>query len=309
MDTDKKILVRLASVLAFLVIIFGLSFIVKRNDGKSMSVNTALLNPKYKSALSEIHISIPNDEIKDTDFTGTVEERTMLTLRKNGSIWTGETVNGSDKVIWPADSSTIENLIEYCTKLRRLYEKSSSAKNLDSLSVTEEKAKILEFITNDGQSVSRIMFGKENPLTSRISVRSSSKLNVYEIENDISLYLNAKSSFYADPYLYPVCITSFTQEEKVSLLRHGTINDSLKEKNECVNLIPVNVLRKDFADGSGVKLKVYRTFGQQENTYTVIPEYTAAISAGNEEKSAVLKMNYSYSISSWTYGKLLDETK
>lgn len=307
MDTDKKILIKLCSILASLIVIMGISLLLKKGDGKAMSVNTALVNPKYYDDINEIHISIPETQNKDTDFTGTVEESGMLVLKKNGKIWTGEINAGTDKIIWPADSSTVENLIRYCTDVRKLYEKSSSVKNHESLSVTEETAKSIEVYTKDGKSVSKILFGKENPLTSRISIRSASRMQVYEMENDISLYLNVKSSFYADPYLFPLCVTYFSEEEKSSLLRHGIINDSLKEKRECLKSDPVNILRKDFADGSGIKFKFYRTADQKENTYTVIPEFTPSITASLEEKNAVNRFNYTYSISSWTYDRLFSE--
>lgn len=304
MDTDKAFVKKLAAVLAVLIVLYGASFLIRKNDSKSMTVNTTLLNTKYVPSVTEIRISIPETVNKGTDFTGTVNGRKEIVLKKYGSIWTGEEQTGTDKVIWPADKSTVENMIDSFAKVRKLYEKSASVKNFDSLSVTDEKAAAVEFVTQNGQTVSKLLFGNENTLTSRINVRSSAKLNVYEIDSDISLYLNARSSFFADPYLYPLCITSFTAEETASLLRHGNISDSLSERNECTEQTPVDSVRKDFSDGSGVRLRIYSADSQKENTYTVVPQLIPSLTAGKDEINGLSRINYTYSISSWTYEKL-----
>lgn len=317
MVTDNLTVKKLTAGLLFLVALYVFSFFMKKNEQKSMTVNTALVNPKYVSDITEIRIRLPvqqkmGTELSDID-NPVSDSVTEIILKKYGNMWTGEqnTIQKKDdsneKVIWPADKETVEKLIEYASKVRKLYEKSDSVKNFEKLSVTGETAKVLAFYKEDGQLVSELMFGNENALTSRINVRSSAKLQVYEIDDDISIYLNTKSSFYADPYLYPLCLTEFSVGEKAALLRHGNIYNSLEEKDKCMQSDLLNVLRKDFADGSGVILKIYKIEGQKDNTYTVVPEYIPSLTAGKNERTAFNKLNYCYSISSWTYEKLLNE--
>lgn len=293
MGTDKKSFA-LETILVLLILIFASVSLLKSVKHKSDYIKSVLLNPKYENIISSITIEVP-----DTD---------NLVLKKAGNIWYAEQSSGTDieeKIIFPADRTTVENLIQRSVKLRKLYKKANSIKNHIKLNVSEETAKKLTFTADDGQILSELYFGSENNLTSGIYVRSSAKKDVFETEDDFSLYLNTQSYFYADPYIFPLAVTSFTKSEEASLLRHGTINGFTVNNEYIKKNTPLNIFRKDFPDGSTVTLKIYRLSDDRQNQYTVVPSFEPSPKAGNEEKNIVKKFNYTYSITSWTYEKII----
>lgn len=293
MGTDKKNYL-LESFLVILILIFVTAVFVKSGKEKNAYIKTVLLNPKYENSISQITIDVPGSE--------------KLFLKKTGNIWYGEQYSGTDeseKILWPADKNTVENLIKNSIKIKKLYKKTDLIKNHKKLNLTEESARKINFYSNDGQLLSEIYFGKENSLTSRIALRSSAKKDVYETEDDYSFYLNTQSYLYADPYIFPLAVTSFSKQEESSLLRHGIINGFTKDNERIKNEIPVNTLRKDFADGSTVTLKIYSLKENKQNQYTVVPYFKPSPAAGIEEMNIINKFNYTYSISSWTYEKII----
>ena len=101
-----------------LLVVLALSFLpfAKKEKGPQ-SQQSALLNPKYAQTVSKIVVSTPEHGI-----------RSVVTLTKQSGIWTGTDSDSNDMFLWPADSKTVQNLIDYAIKVQNMYKKSDSAR-------------------------------------------------------------------------------------------------------------------------------------------------------------------------------------
>ncbi|MFA6937498.1 MAG: hypothetical protein WCQ67_04640 [Treponema sp.] len=300
---DKSI-VFLQALLFVLVIIFAVCIIVKKNGSKVESIETALVNPKYINNISEIEIRIPKDGNRSVPIDKTVTTKSVsieyenILLSNHGTLWTGKS-SEQDGAEWPVSKTTVENLIGSSTNIIKMYKKSDNIKNWQSLSVTESTAKTLIFKGKDGSYISQLYFGVENPITNRVSVRSAARQSVYEMDQSIMNFMTTQSSFWCDPYLYPQYVTGLNNSEISSFLRHGQIS-AVKEITEK----PVQLVKKSFGNGAEVLLKIYK---QTTNDYYVVPTFSSSVASGYQERNAISSLSYSYTISAWTYEKLIEE--
>lgn len=268
-----------------LFVVLGLTFIPMIKN-KRTSVNSAVLNPKYVNQVKEITIEIPSAQ-NDS-------QRESVHLEKIGECWIGsDTISGNT---WPCDSQTVENMISILSKTVRMYNKSKNKSSWADLYVDEENAKIITVCGENGTQFSKLYYGMEDGILRKIAVRSEGKENVLQTENDISTYLNADASFWADPYLYPEIVTEYSRAQSETLLRRGKIISFNSNGAE-----PDRTYIKAFENEATVYLKMYEN---SDNTYSVKVELEASPFASPDKMKAISKLHYSYSISTWTYDNL-----
>lgn len=300
---DRSIVFLRASLL-FLMIIFAVGIVVKNNGAKVESIETALVNPKYINDISEIEIRIPKDGNRSVPIDKTIPTESVsieyeyVLLSHKGALWTGKS-SEQKGAEWPVSKPTVENLISNATNIVKMYKKSDNIKNWQSLSVTENTAKTLIFKGKDGNYISQLYFGVENPITNRVSVRSAARQSVYEMEQSIMNFMTTQSSFWCDPYLYPQYVTGLNDSESSSFLRHGQVAKAIEMSEK-----PVQTVKKSFGNGAELVLKIFK---QQSNDYYVVPTFTSSVTSGAQERKAISSLSYSYTISAWTYEKLLEE--
>lgn len=280
-------------LLALLCISFTPLF--KRNN--PIPIQSALLNPKYHNDIAQIIIKSP----KNGSTSDTMNE-TELVLTKSDSIWVGSYQGaevGIEHEKWPASKETVENLITSSETILKMYKISDSVSHWNSFSVSEGQAFELLFVEANGTTISDLFFGLENPLTNRIAVRSGSKQTVYEVDNSFSTFLTTDDSFWCDPYLYPQAVTGLSTSEEQSFLRHGKITTKSSINQNAF----IQKKKKDFGNGAEVVLSIF----QSGDEFCVVPVFTASPACTNSEKECIFSLSYVYTISSWTYQKLLEE--
>ena len=276
--------------LLLLLIISFLPFM--RRKGPS-SKDTALLNPAYKDAVSFIELSQGGGGL----FSGA---RTV-SLEKAGTIWLGSSSDGNGEFVWPADMQSVGKLLELASSVIRSYEKSSSRKDWGAFGITDSEAFSLSFYDSSHKTLSFLYFGIDDPLTGRVSVRSASDVTVYEVDGGIQPYLTADESFWADPFLYPQCLTGLGRAEAEEGLRRGKLE----------NIRPREGLAADytgrlyFGNGAEILFSIYR----KDSSYIVIPSLTPGPAASDLERAAVSRISYRYGISGLTLDNLLEELR
>jgi len=248
---------------------------------KSVPLQLSLLNPKYSESVAKIQIQLPQQEH-------------YLELERHDTFWTGSYCQlsgySASSEIWPADISQVKNLISSASKVCKFYKKADSVSNYNRLSVTKEQAAVLRFYGQDNQILSELYFGIDNTATNRIAVRSSAKPTVYELSDDITVFLKDDTSFWCDPYIYPQWITGMSDEEAKQLLRHGQLFPLPPETEK------YSILNKDFGNGAEVSLHIY----QGSDSFVVVPLCVPSKTVSAVEKRAVESLAYAYSVSAWT---------
>ncbi|MBQ3798928.1 MAG: DUF4340 domain-containing protein [Treponema sp.] len=276
-----------------LLLLLILSFLpFMRRRGPSAK-DTALLNPAHKDKVFRIELSQGGG--------GIFSSGRKVCLEKAGGIWLGSSSDGNGEFVWPADMQAVDKLLELASSVIRSYEKSSSRKDWGKFGITDGEAFSLSFYDSSQKTLSYLYFGGDDPLTGRIYVRSASDVTVYELDAGIQPYLTADESFWADPFLYPQCLTGLGRAEAEEGLRRGKLE----------NIRPREGLEADysgrlyFGNGAEILFRIYK----KESSYIVIPALTPGLAASDEERAAISRISYRYGISGLTLGNLLEELR
>lgn len=287
-----------------LLLIFILLIIPFSRKTKNFSKKSALLNPKYKNSVEKIELNFPSES---------EEFSKNFTFYKKGNFWFGEMPvkkssvsfefqiaqnNDYDKIYFPLDNQTLNNMLEKFTLIVNMYKKSDSQIDFSSFNLLENESTCILFYNSNNEILSKIYFGKEDDFTSRIAFRVPNQNEVWETDNSFSVYINSQISFWADPFLEPQCITRYPRKESESSLRHGKILENFLPDD----FVSSESLKKDFGNGNEI---LYEIFKNDSKIFFKAKFVPGSINS-QIEKDALLKANYVYSISEWTYEKFLE---
>ncbi len=272
-----------------LLVVLALSFLpfAKKEKGPQ-SQQSALLNPKYAQTVSKIVVSTPEHGI-----------RSFVTLTKQSGIWTGTDSDSNDMFLWPADSKTVQNLIDYAIKVQSMYKKSDSARTWKSFALDEKNARSISFYGSEGEIFSSLYFGTMDPITRRTPFRTWEEQTVWDADSGIELYLSSDPSFWADPLIIPECLGTYTAKDETSVeLRRGKLLAiSPGESNK-----PQEVVKVRSDSGRTAALAVY----PKNDEFVIIPVFAADPSDSEKMKKLLSSFNYRYSVSAWTCAKILE---
>ena len=170
--------ITLYGILFFLVILYGLSFVPRSSRERAM--RSAFVNEKHTAALDEIEIE-------------NAGEKTSL-YKKNGT-WYGS----SGGVVFPAENAKVSELIQYLTKIRKLYT------ILDSNNTISDKNRpfVSILLKNNLNMSTKVNFYGQNFDQTRRFIRIGESDGPYAAETDCDAFLRADAGFWLDPYIVP----------------------------------------------------------------------------------------------------------
>ena len=325
----KKIDRLLLKLLAASAILFLFSLVFS-NKGKSAqkSVESAILNQKYKNEVAEIEITEKGEAGSES-----------ITLAQHGDFWllTKKDESTNSELCTVADKKIINSLIENAIKIRKMYTISDRAADYDSLGLGEENATTLTFLKNDGTLFTKTHFGHADSLKNRIFIRSERSKTAYECENDFQQYLTTETNYWSEGEILseiknPVQITLethatlkadessgilgkptlseksdgfATKTHTLLSLRHGTI------LNEEVTTNAIKIAELTAQDGNG-RIARITFFEKTENASDEEAEqsyfYTKAVTPSEidsaETRFAFYSEHAAYEISAWTFTRI-----
>ncbi len=274
-----------------LLLLLCASFLPFMHRKRIVVQDTVLLNPSVKEKVCFIELS-QNGE--DSFFSCN-----SVKLMKQGGIWLGSSSSGNNEFIWPADMQLVENLLATSSSAMKSYEKSASRKDWGDFGLKEKDAFSLVFYDSSHQPLSSLLFGDEDSLTGRIYVRAASEVTVYEVDAKIIPFLTVDEAFWADPFLYPQCLTGLERGEMELMLRRGKLENIRPREG-----LPVDyTARIYFGNGAEIIFSIYK----KDSSFIIIPTLCPGPAVPEDDRNALASINYRYSISGVTLNNLLEE--
>ncbi len=262
---------------AVLLIFLIFAFLPFSKKNRSRMQETALLNPNRVQDLVSITIARQDDAVF---------------LSRAGAYWWGTALASRKQYRWPADMQSVAKLLDAAQKITPVSVSAENAKSWQNFGVDKEHAVSVTFYGEKDSILSQLFFGRDDNLSNRIAFRTWTDDTVYEVDDGIASYLSVDESFWADPFLVPLCLGG----EESSRLRRGSIQNIAPREG-----LPVNfVVRRDLPNGAAVDFAIYK----RELDYIVIPSFRAGPAASAEESAFLEKLNYRYSISTLTFERL-----
>lgn len=274
-----------------LLLLFVLSFFPFMHRRQPRSRELVLLNPSVTDTVCAIDLSQNDGE--------SLWGGRSVSLVKRGGIWLGSSSDGNHEFIWPADMQLVEKLLTLASSSVSSYEMSSARRDWGAFGVREQDAFSLSFADSSHRTLSSLLFGNEDTLTGRVYVRSAADAAVYAVDAGILPFLSADESFWADPFLYPLCLTGLGRAEADGQLRRGRLENIRPREGLTVDY----TAKLYFGNGAEIRFSLYR----KDASYIVIPTLLPGPAVSDADRQALQSINYRYSISGVTLDKLLEE--
>ncbi len=287
MKLKKGILILSVSDVVLLMLLI-LSLVFSTGKNVPVSMESALLNPKYTDDVCVIEI---------TDCSSSDKDKVVMTRR--GSFWTGTSSISDYTMAWPCDTQTVNNFILSNSKIEKMNKVGENSRSWKRLGVDESNCILVSMYNDSGTILSSIYYGKSDPLTQKVAFRTWRDDSVYEVTDSILVFIKTEESFWADPFVYPQCITGLSRRESEGFLRRGVLS------TETTGNVADHVIRKDFGNGAEAIYRIYR----KDDSYIVVPSFRGGIAYSDVDKETVESLNYRYSISAWTLDKFLKESE
>lgn len=322
-DLNKLLFV----IFCFSFLIFVLTFFFSNDSfSRQKSVDSALLNPKYKNDVSLILIQDGTDENKDGS---------EISIKKTGETFFVQQDGKTDF----ADQKIIGLLLNNFTKIRKLYKISSnnykdvkknaqnikpilgnSLKNNTTYESFSSQKKIISFYDSKNSLLPQICFSSQKQLLNRITIFSSGVF--YEIEDDVSQFLTQNFNYWADGSLFPEIKNpvkmiyslqktknyssrqiSFSDDDsafsalkaEILALRHGSASDIQFDFSSVYSSLRID-------DGSG--LVSVLSFQKMPDGNFICSKKIFSSESNSQTQKSFQSINAVYEISSWTLKKI-----
>lgn len=312
---QNKKLLTLSSILTFLILLFGASFI-KPIQKKSKELKTAILNPKYE--ISKIVISDKN--------------KGQLILENNIDFWgaqiifKSETFQNNLSLYFPCNNQTVNDFLLLSSKITdyNLIISMKSKKELSKLDSTyhkfgldAENAISLTFYDVDNIPVSKLYFGYFNETMDQIFFRTEKNYSVYSMNTKIADYLNVSTKFWSDQNMIPKSLsknlisnnvqnifcnnkkTDISASEKICSLRYSEIKPSTDIKND--SILELKVIDDKTTE---YNFSFYKSNSDDMDHYIYSLNINPSMLYSQKAKDFIKKLNCCYTISEWTFSSL-----
>ena len=255
--------------------------------------DTALLNPKYQDAVSEILLR-----------SGTSE----ILLYKKENFWWGTVSIDNENVIFPLNSNKISDFIKTLSAIRKVYHISDNVSLYKDYNL-DNNAFYIDARDNSKAILLELFTGRLNYNGAKINFRTGKSTSIYETESDLVPYIHTQAEKWADMQLLPAEHAAFDETEVLGCSIDGipAFQDNRTELEAFLHKLITargSVIQPGFANNttefSRIVLietpqKVIRLFfikNESEETYSVQTEINGKLSA------------YSLEISSWTFNNI-----
>ena len=274
--------------------IFSFLPIVSRRTAPQWK-KSALLNPAYREMADEIELQ---------------QENAVITIKKMPATGTGKpelwTVS-EGSLCMLADEKLVDGLLDSLIKVRKLYTKIYSTDK----GVSRRPVQASLFVKNSVKMYTKLDFFNPNSLTNRIVLRGGAAQEYFEIDDDVSQFLQTSVRFWEKSELIQTIsepIYCFFEEKgqnsaffseksddftkkvhDVSVLRHGDVHPTV----DVSSLNPTATLVVSNAEGQREEIAFYPLDGGS---------YRCAYRFSNPLFSE--RLRFDAEISGWTYDRL-----
>lgn len=259
---QNKKLLTLSSILAFLVLLFGASFI-KPIQKKSQQLKSAILNPKYE--VSQISFDFP--------------ALAKIELYNCNEFWGGYyttpiTMNRQpDDFYFPVNTQIVNSFLNISKTVSdyNLILEGKSKKDLSKLEDTykkygldEENATVLTFYDKEKNIVSKLYFGNLDETMTHIFFKSDKNYAIYSMSSKIADYLEFNVKFWCDQEMIPKSISKNIDSSKIQNIFYREV---INEKDTNIMSQNLNAAKTAYSKMSSLR---YSEFGTGNTEYLKI---------------------------------------
>ena len=222
-------------IILSIILIFGSIKNGTNYSGKSLQ--SALLNSKYKNSINLIKLEFPQDELIDS----------IVFTKKD--FWKAS----ASGISFNADTSVLSNMLESFCATQDFILLSDEISSWEQLAITEKDAVHLSFYESSGGNDtlrSELYFGKNTADYSGVYVRNGKNASVYRIKSDFSTFLSTNVDFWADLSVFQTQSVNLDDTKETDIINVSATKYDTNDKTQAA---------KFYDDGSSEYTSYLRT--------------------------------------------------
>lgn len=278
--SKKKILKILRTANILLFIIYASTIAISLLKKNAVEKEASILQDNQKEKIRFIEIRSGNES--------------EINFEKKGLLWTVSDNDKNNPTLAIADSNMVNALLENTCKKSKMIKKADNKTSLVPFELTEGQSTRITFRDSKGSVLTDFYLGKNNLHTHNTAFRYADETTVWEKE------FNAEKSTDINSWVEHLIYPEFISEKNTGLTR-GRISKLRPSENA----IPEKIIKKEFQESSKIILRIYSA---GEN-YLVEPEFITGNSFDPEAKEALKILKFNYTVSAYTFERLLVEGK
>ena len=207
-------------ILSF-ILIFGSIKNSKNYSGKT--IQSALLNSKYKNSINLIKLEFPQDELIDS----------IVFTKKD--FWKAS----AGEISFNADSSILSNMLESFCATQDFILISEEISSWKQFAITEQDAVHLSFYESSGGNDtlrSELYFGKNTADYSGVYVRNGKNASVYRIKSDFSTFLSTNVDFWADLSVFQTQSVNLDDTKETDIINVSATKYDTNDKTQTAKI-------------------------------------------------------------------------
>ena len=260
--------------------------------------DTAILNPKYESALSEFLLK-----------TGGTSSAEIAIYQKDG-FWQGRAIVDNVEAVFPLNSKRMAEFIKTLDSIRKVYHITDNVSLYKDYGL-DGGAFFIEARDSSRAILLELFLGKLNYNGTKIAFRTGKSTAIYETQADLSPYCHTEPESWADMLLLPQTYAAFEEAEVLACIIDGApvFQDNRTDFETFVHKVIS-------ARGSAVKPPFAANVATSDLEHILLIETPQKVvrlfflkNTENDSYSVQNEINgklpeYSLEISSWTFNNL-----
>ena len=208
-------------IILSIILIFG--SIKNGTNYSGKSIQSALLNSKYKNSINLIKLEFPQDEVIDS----------IVFTKKD--FWKAS----AGEISFNADSSILSNMLESFCATQDFILLSDEISSWEQLAITEKDAVRLSFYESSGGNDtlrSELYFGKNTADYSGVYVRNGKNASVYRIISDFSTFLSTNVDFWADLSVFQTQSVNLDDTKETDIMNVSATKYDTNDKTQTAKI-------------------------------------------------------------------------
>lgn len=225
-----------------------------------------------------------------------------VVLSKKGTVWTGTDSYSNETLNWPCPQGKVEKFLDLASQKHQWTLKAEKVSSWKNLGVDKRDCIEVDFVSSDPRTLAVVFLGKNSLDGDDVIFRTEENSRVWQCSFPFSP--SAEPEAWCETVIAPGALVEGSDADGSGIFT-GLTRGRLVYLTPGNHIVPDYKIRKNFGNGASAVYSIYR----KEDSYIVIPKFTAPAHFDGETKAAIEECDYRYGISDLTLERMLSGTK
>ncbi len=225
-----------------------------------------------------------------------------VVLSRKGNVWTGTDSYSNETLDWPCPVGAVDKFLNLASQKRDWTLKAEKVSSWKKLGVDKKDCIEVDFVSSDPRTLSVAFFSRDSLDGDSVVFRTEESTKVWQCSK--AFVPSADPEVWCDHAIVPgSLVEGSSADDGVGFT--GLTRGALVYLTPGSHIVPDYKIRKNFGNGSSAVYSIY----SKEDSYIVIPKFTAPSHFDGETRDAIEGCEYRFGISAFTLKRILSVSK